>query len=112
MIALHLFNILFLRFPATKLGLAATLTFGWTAVATIVIVGPAVIQTAAKGPYFSISGNWWVVLPLSIGILIDRIGRCWITDNYPKEQTFLEYFFVGYIPDLDLSYRMLKVVYI
>jgi len=35
-----------------------------------------VIQTAAKGPYFSISGNW-----------------CWITDNYPKEQTFLEYFF-------------------
>jgi hypothetical protein len=75
-IALHLFNILFLRFPTTKAGLVATLCFGWASVATIVIVGPAVIQTPEKGPYFSISGNW-----------------CWITDNYPKEQTFLEYFF-------------------
>jgi hypothetical protein len=60
MIALHLFNILFLRFPTTKIGLVATLCFGWALVATIVIVGPAMIQTPAKGPYFGISGNWCV----------------------------------------------------
>jgi hypothetical protein len=61
-IALHLFNILFLRFPTTKAGLVATLCFGWASVATIVIVGPAVIQTPEKGPYFSISGNWCVCM--------------------------------------------------
>lgn len=76
MIALHLFNLLFLRLPTTKLGLAATLCFGWAFVATIVSVGPVMIQTPEKGPYFGISGNW-----------------CWITNGYPKAQTFLEYFF-------------------
>ena len=56
MIALHLFNILFLRFSATGLGLAATLSFGWAFVATLVILGPAVLQTREKGFYFGISG--------------------------------------------------------
>ena len=60
MIALHLFNLLFLRLPTTKLGLAATLCFGWAFVATIVSVGPVMIQTPEKGPYFGISGNWYV----------------------------------------------------
>jgi hypothetical protein len=59
MIALHLFNLLFLRLPSTKLGLAATLCFGWASVATIVTVGPVMIQTPEKGPYFGISGNWY-----------------------------------------------------
>jgi len=63
MIALHLFNLLFLRFPTTGLGLAATLSFGWAFVATIVILGPAVIQTPEKGFYFGISGNWYVSFP-------------------------------------------------
>jgi len=76
MIALHLFNLLFLRWKSTLVGLIVTLTGGWVAVAVVIFVGPGVIQTAAKGPYFGVSGFW-----------------CWITDNYHDEQVFLEYFF-------------------
>jgi hypothetical protein len=60
MIALHLFNLIFLRFPTTKLGLFATLTFGWSFVGMIVLLGPAALQTPEKGFYFGISGNWCV----------------------------------------------------
>jgi hypothetical protein len=78
MIALHLFNLLFLRWESTLTGMVATLIGGWSVVGVVVFVGPEVIQTAERGPYFGISGAW-----------------CWITDNYPKEQFFLEYFFVS-----------------
>lgn len=76
MIALHLFNLLFLRWKSTLVALIVTLISGWTVVAVIIFVGPGVIQTMAKGSYFGVSGSW-----------------CWITDNYPHEQVFLEYFF-------------------
>jgi len=76
MIALHLFNLLFLRWESTLTGMIATLIGGWSVVGVVIFVGPEVIQTAERGPYFGISGAW-----------------CWITDNYPKEQFFLEYFF-------------------
>jgi hypothetical protein len=78
MIALHLFNLLFLRWKSTLVALVVTLVSGWTVVAVIIFVGPGVIQTTEKGPYFGVSGSW-----------------CWITDNYPHEQVFLEYFFVS-----------------
>jgi len=74
MIALNLFNTLFLHIPTNGLGLVATLSFGWAFVATFVILGPAVLQTRDKGFYFGISGI-----------------RCWITDGYPREQMYLEY---------------------
>lgn len=76
MIALHTFNLLFLRRKMTALGQWLTIIIGWTAVLFIIIIGPLAIQTAEKGPYFGISGYW-----------------CWITDAYPAEQTYLEYFF-------------------
>ncbi|KAJ6627629.1 hypothetical protein B0H10DRAFT_2210142 [Mycena sp. CBHHK59/15] len=75
MIALHLFNLLFLRLKSTRLGFWCTLVGGWGAVIFLIVIGPTVIQTPDKGPYFGISGAW-----------------CWITPNYPRERIFLEYF--------------------
>lgn len=79
MIALHLFNLLFLRWKSTRIGLIITLIGGWACVVVVVSVGPGFIQSAARGPYFGVSGVW-----------------CWITDEYPREQFFLEYFFVSH----------------
>jgi len=77
MIAFHLFNLLFLRSVATtRIVSTATIVAGWAIVLVVVIAGPAVIQKPTLGPYFGISGDW-----------------CWITDAYPAEQTYLEYFF-------------------
>jgi len=76
MVALHLFNLLFLRWKSTPTALLATLIAGWTAVIVVTASGPLFIQTVANGSYFGPSGLW-----------------CWITDQYPAEQEFLEYFF-------------------
>ncbi|KIK70177.1 hypothetical protein GYMLUDRAFT_34662 [Collybiopsis luxurians FD-317 M1] len=75
-LSIHLFNLLFLRSASTKLVFWATIVFGWSIIAMVVILGPAALQTNDKGPYFGISGPW-----------------CWITNGYPDEQIFLEYFF-------------------
>jgi len=72
----HLFNLLFLRWKTTFRGLLLTLVGGWFSVALIVAIGPLAIQKNNLGPYFGPSGYW-----------------CWITASYPREQTFLEYFF-------------------
>ncbi|KAJ7669463.1 hypothetical protein DFH06DRAFT_1181260 [Mycena polygramma] len=74
-LALHLFNLLFLRAKSTTAGFWCTIVTGWSVVALVVIIGPTVIQRRDKGPYFGISGAW-----------------CWITSHYPREQIFLEYF--------------------
>ncbi|KAJ6599981.1 hypothetical protein DFH09DRAFT_1129166 [Mycena vulgaris] len=74
-LALHLFNLLFLRLKSTRIGFWCTIAGGWATVFVIVLVGPVAIQTPEKGPYFGVSGAW-----------------CWITSNYPQEQIFLEYF--------------------
>ncbi|KAJ6572225.1 hypothetical protein B0H19DRAFT_1133019 [Mycena capillaripes] len=74
-LALHLFNLLFLRAQSTKAGFWWTIVGGWAVVVLVVIIGPTAIQTRERGPYFGISGAW-----------------CWITSNYPREQIFLEYF--------------------
>lgn len=78
MIAVHAFNLLFLRWRTTRAGMAATLVGGWSVVLMIVALGPIAIETPERGPYFGVSGYW-----------------CWITENYPKEQTYMEYFFVS-----------------
>ncbi|KAJ7742176.1 hypothetical protein DFH07DRAFT_836951 [Mycena maculata] len=74
-LALHLFNLLFLRLKSTRTGFWCTIVGGWGVVIFIVLIGPTVIQRPEKGPYFGISGAW-----------------CWITSHYPREQIFLEYF--------------------
>ncbi|KAL1661391.1 hypothetical protein GGF50DRAFT_105360 [Schizophyllum commune] len=75
MIAMHLFNLLFLRVGSTRLGIFLTLFIGYAMVVIFVLVGPSVIETAERGTYFGISGAW-----------------CWITTRYRLEQIFLEYF--------------------
>lgn len=80
-IAAHVFNLLFLRWRTTRISMYATLVGGWCGVALVVATGPTIIATPEKGPYFGVSGYW-----------------CWITSEYPNEQTFLEYFFVSFYP--------------
>ncbi|KAJ7096100.1 hypothetical protein C8R44DRAFT_989402 [Mycena epipterygia] len=74
-LALHLFNLLFLRLQSTNTGFWCTIVGGWSLVIFVVIIGPTAIQKPEHGPYFGISGAW-----------------CWITSEYPREQIFLEYF--------------------
>ena len=62
MIALHLFNLLFLRYPSTKVGLLASLIGGWGAVVFFVVIGPLALQKASRGSYFGISGLWYGML--------------------------------------------------
>jgi hypothetical protein len=60
MISLHLFNLLFLRYPSTKAGFWMTIIVGWSVLITIVVIGPLAIETKEQGPYFGISGTWCV----------------------------------------------------
>ncbi|KAJ7150858.1 hypothetical protein C8R43DRAFT_886991 [Mycena crocata] len=74
-LAMHLFNMLFLRLKSSMVAFWGTIVAGWSIVVFIVLIGPTVIETSERGPYFGVSGAW-----------------CWITNKYPKEQIFLEYF--------------------
>lgn len=77
MIALHLFNLLFLRWESTVIGLIATLIGGWSAVGAIVTSGE-IIQDS-RGPYYNVVGYW-----------------CDISNEYPIQQFFLEFFIVSH----------------
>ncbi|THH19613.1 hypothetical protein EW146_g1576 [Bondarzewia mesenterica] len=66
MLALHTFNLLFLRL---KIATSAwnqwlTLYIGWSSILFVVLIGPLVIQSKDKGPYFSVSGYWCARSPL------------------------------------------------
>lgn len=73
-LALHAFCLLFLRARIKTRSKWPTLVLGWTFIVLVVSIGPLAIQKKALGPYFGPSGFW-----------------CWITEQYPAEQTFLEY---------------------
>lgn len=68
----------------TALGQWVTIVVGWTAVVFVIIIGPLAIQTSEKGPYFGISGYWFVfclldLLPyLSSHLLVVQVldNRC------------------------------------
>ncbi|KAJ3824312.1 hypothetical protein EV361DRAFT_654110 [Lentinula raphanica] len=77
LISVHLFNLLFLRFRSSfpALIFCLTLFLGWGSVAGLVIIGPMLIQSPQNGPYFGVVR-----------------ADCGITDGYPDEQVFLEYF--------------------
>ncbi|KAI0685755.1 hypothetical protein BC835DRAFT_1420945 [Cytidiella melzeri] len=74
-IAVCVFRLMFLRTATSMAVNYLVFAFGWLLVAFIVAIGPLAIQTPTKGAYFGPSGYW-----------------CWITDEYPLEQTYLEYF--------------------
>lgn len=73
-IAIHTFCLLFLQWRVRRFVLWATLVAGWSGIAAIVIAGPAALDTAKNGPFFSISGYW-----------------CWISPHYPAERITLDY---------------------
>ncbi|KAJ3485474.1 hypothetical protein NLI96_g4923 [Meripilus lineatus] len=75
-LAVHLFNLLFMRRKSTDLGQYLTLLIGWFCVFFLVAIGPLAIKRKEKGAYFGPTGYW-----------------CWITHKYPLERAFLEYFF-------------------
>ncbi|ETW75926.1 hypothetical protein HETIRDRAFT_481455 [Heterobasidion irregulare TC 32-1] len=77
-LALHVFNLLFLRLRLATAAWTSTIAtlLGWVGVLFIVVLGPLAIHKKEKGDFYGPSGYW-----------------CWITDAYPAEQTFLEYFF-------------------
>lgn len=51
-IALHTFSVLALQVePTSKLTLFGTLIAGWSGICAIVICGPAVVNTAQRGPF-------------------------------------------------------------
>lgn len=68
-IAIHTFSLLFLRRKMTTLTVFVVFVLGWVLVVVVVILGPVVISTKAKGPFYGISGYW-----------------CWITGAYPTER--------------------------
>ena len=67
-----------IAWQTTRAGMAATLIGGWSAIGMIVLLSLSVFEKPDRGPYFGVSGYW-----------------CWITDEYPTEQTYMEYFFVS-----------------
>ncbi|KAJ7484277.1 hypothetical protein FB451DRAFT_1231959 [Mycena latifolia] len=74
LLAVHLFTLLVVRRPSTNVGFWCTIVGGWAIVVIVVLIGPTLLETPAKGPYFGPSGAW-----------------CWIAPNYIWEQIFLEY---------------------
>ncbi|KAH9974012.1 hypothetical protein BGW80DRAFT_1226070 [Lactifluus volemus] len=73
-LALHSFNLLFLRSRISRRSKWLTLALGWFFVVFVVSIGPLAIQKKSDGPYFGPSGFW-----------------CWITVQYPTSQLCLEY---------------------
>jgi hypothetical protein len=73
-LALHAFRLLFLRTRMARRTKWLALILGWFFVAMIVSIGPLALETKDRGTYFGPSGFW-----------------CWITHQYPIEQTVLEY---------------------
>jgi len=71
----HIFTLLFLRWKHTRLGSLLTLGTGWFFVAFVVALGPIALQDD-RGAYFAPTGLW-----------------CWISNHYPAEQLWMEYFF-------------------
>ncbi|KAJ7287760.1 hypothetical protein C8J57DRAFT_1284845 [Mycena rebaudengoi] len=76
-IALHTFCLLFLELKSRRFVLWTTLIAGWFGIATIVIAGPAALDTARHGPFFGISGYW-----------------CWIAPHYATSRLTLDYMFM------------------
>jgi len=73
-IAIHTFCVLFLRWKMRNYVLWLTLISAWSAIATLVIAGPAALDTVRRGPFFGIAGYW-----------------CWISPGYATERITLDY---------------------
>lgn len=58
LLALHMFNLLFLRARMNALSTTLTLIAGWFVILFVPLIGITVIETQSRGPYFGVSGLW------------------------------------------------------
>jgi hypothetical protein len=56
-IAIHVFNLLFLRHQTKRIAGIATTVAVWCGVGTIDLFGPAVLSKQSIGPYFGVAGH-------------------------------------------------------
>nr|GAT54826.1 predicted protein [Mycena chlorophos] len=75
-IAVHVWNLLFMRYQTSMRVALGIVLFGWCFTTVVVLLGPTAVQTEAKGPFFGIDGEW-----------------CWIRKEYSREQVLLQYLF-------------------
>lgn len=73
-IAMHTFCLLFLELKLRTFVLWTTLVGGWSAIAALVLLGPATLNTGRRGPFYGISGYW-----------------CWISPHHRTERLTLDY---------------------
>lgn len=72
-IAMHIFNVLFLRIPVSRAIHIGAVCSAWAFVFFIVLIGRFATQRAELGPYFGISGAWWGEYLTSYNHLISDI---------------------------------------
>jgi len=63
-IAVHTFSLLFLELKVRQFVLWVTMFAGWSAIATLVIFGPATADESKHGPFYAITGDWCLISPL------------------------------------------------
>jgi hypothetical protein len=73
-IAIHTFALLFYRAKIPNWACYVTLVVVWLILGTVLSLGPGILQTEEKGPFYGISGLW-----------------CWMTTGYLTEKYALEY---------------------
>ncbi|KAF8526879.1 hypothetical protein BU17DRAFT_82314 [Hysterangium stoloniferum] len=73
-LALHAFDVLFLRRTQRRATLIITLLGSWALIFCTDMFGIVILQNKNDGPFFGISGYW-----------------CWITQSYPRARLWLEY---------------------
>ncbi|KAG9045607.1 hypothetical protein FS842_001146, partial [Serendipita sp. 407] len=76
-IAIHTFCLLFYRAQIRDWVCYVTLVSVWLLIGVVLSLGPGVLATKEKGPFYGISGLW-----------------CWMTSGYPVERYALEYCFM------------------
>ncbi|KAI0344550.1 hypothetical protein BDW22DRAFT_1482756 [Trametopsis cervina] len=91
-IAWHTFWVLFLRFQSRRSVMIALLVALWAAIGTLVIAGPAALDTKKNGPFYAITGYW-----------------CWISEEYSISRYTLDYMFM--FASAFLSFVLYSLVY-
>jgi G protein-coupled glucose receptor regulating Gpa2 len=92
-IAVHTFDVLFLRWHIADYVCYGTLIAVWSFLGFIVILGTAVVEKPERGPFYGISGYW-----------------CWITPAYPVERYALEYLFM--FASAGLSFILYSLIFL
>lgn len=87
-IAMHVFNVLFLRIPVSKVIHIGAVCSVWSFVFFIVLIGRFATHRPELGPYFGISGAWWGGYPISYNYLISEIVGVGYRLTTPRPEYF------------------------